>query len=96
VKVEGLKGAAQYNGTLGTIVDFNYDTQRWNVKLDLDGSTKALKVENLLLPPEEVEKQKEAQRRQIRHPEENLRRMSIKSLKSHLTDDLKVPAADVA
>ena len=52
---------------LGTIVDWNESTGRWNVRLDLDGSTKALKTENLLLAPEEIEKQKEAQRRAVRH-----------------------------
>ena len=43
VELGGLNSAPQYNGTKGEIVAWDEKNSRWNVKLEFDGSTKALK-----------------------------------------------------
>lgn len=46
VKINGLKGAAQYNGTYGVIEDWDEEDARWAVKMELDGAQKLLKPDN--------------------------------------------------
>mmetsp|Transcript_53626 Transcript_53626/g.96367 ORF Transcript_53626/g.96367 Transcript_53626/m.96367 type:complete len:452 (-) Transcript_53626:76-1431(-) len=48
VRIQGLQSAAgaQLNGTVGSCLDFNSSTGRWGVRLS-DGTSKALKPENL-------------------------------------------------
>ena len=49
MKIDGINSAPQYNGTEGEIVAWDTKHERWKVKLDFDGSTKALKNSNLTL-----------------------------------------------
>ena len=49
VKLIGLNSAAHYNGTEGTISEWDAKNERWKVQLEFDGSRKALKNANLII-----------------------------------------------
>lgn len=46
MKIKGLNSTPEYNGTIGTVTKWNEQHERWQIKMDLDGSTKALKPDN--------------------------------------------------
>jgi len=47
VKVHGLKGAAEYNGCIGHLEEFNEEKGRWSVKLAKDGFILGVKPANI-------------------------------------------------
>ena len=48
LKAKGLTTAgAQYNGEDATIMFYNDETQRWNVRFDFNGRTANLKAQNM-------------------------------------------------
>lgn len=46
--LQGINSRPEYNGTKGTVAAWDKKNERWKVKLDLDGDTKAMKNKNLL------------------------------------------------
>lgn len=50
VMIFGLNSAPQYNNTLGTIEKSDWNSGRWEIRMDFDGSLKKLKNKNLQYP----------------------------------------------
>ena len=49
VRLQNLGSLPEYNGTLGTITGWDTTHERWKVKCDFDGKTKALLDKNMVL-----------------------------------------------
>ena len=49
VRLEGINSKPEYNGTMATVAAWDKKNERWKVKLDVDGETKAMKNKNLIV-----------------------------------------------
>ncbi len=54
VRVDGLHSAAQYNGTLGTVQEYDATKKRWIVLMDVDNVKNRIKDKNLTLASKDV------------------------------------------
>ena len=64
VKIHSLRGAPQYNETLGSIDEWDVKKERWVVKMDFDGTKNRLKEKNMI-PWTDKEKEADADAEEV-------------------------------